>query len=155
MAFRLTSTGFSDGQRIPKRYTCEGEDLSPPLAWSGAPPATRSFLLACDDPDAPAGTWHHWCIFGLPATATDLKKGLARRPHLDAMRQAVNDFGEVGYRGPCPPRGHGTHHYHFRLSALDVEQLSVKEQAKCKDVEAVARSHVIGTAELVGTYSRG
>ncbi len=154
MTFQLTSAGFSEGQRIPKRYTCEGEDLSPPLAWSGAPPATRSFLLACDDPDAPAGTWHHWSLFNMPATVTALKEGLSRRAHVDAMRQAVNDFGEIGYRGPCPPRGHGTHHYHFRLLALDIEQLSVKERAKCKEVEAAARSHVVATAELVGTYSR-
>lgn len=154
MTFQLTSTGFSDGQRIPKRFTCEGEDLSPPLAWSGAPPATRSFLLACDDPDAPAGTWHHWSLFNVPATATDLKEGLSRAAHVDAMRQAINDFGEMGYRGPCPPRGHGTHHYHFRLLALDIDQLSVKERAKCKEVETAARSHVIAAAELVGTYSR-
>ena len=83
-----------------------------------------------------------------------MEEGLSRRAHVDAMRQAVNDFGEVGYRGPCPPRGHGTHHYHFRLLALDIEQLSVKEQAKCEDAESAARSHVIATAELVGTYSR-
>jgi Raf kinase inhibitor-like YbhB/YbcL family protein len=154
MRFQLASTGFSGGQRIPKRYTCEGEDLSPPLAWSGAPAATRSYLLACDDPDAPAGTWHHWSLFNVPAAVTALKEGLSRRAHVDAMRQAVNDFDAIGYRGPCPPRGHGTHHYHFRLLALDIEQLSVGEQAKCKEVETAARPHVIATAELVGTYSR-
>jgi hypothetical protein len=154
MAFRLASAGFPDGQRIPKRHTCEGEDLSPPLAWSGAPPATRSYLLVCDDPDAPAGTWHHWSVFDVPVAATELKEGVSRDAQVEAMRQAINDFGEIGYRGPCPPRGHGTHHYHFRLMALDVDRLSVKEQAKCKEVAAAARSHVIATAELVGTYSR-
>jgi hypothetical protein len=154
MTFRLTSTAFSDGQRIPKRHSCEGEDLSPPLAWSGAPPATRGFLLLCDDPDAPGGTWHHWCIFNMPATAVELKEGVARSAQVGAMRQAVNDFGEIGYRGPCPPRGHGTHHYHFRLLALDTEQLAVKERAKCKEAETAARSHVIAATELVGTYSR-
>ncbi len=154
MTFRLTSTGFSDGQRIPKRYTCEGEDLSPPLAWSDAPPATRSYLLMCDDPDAPAGTWRHWSLFNVPATVTELEEGLSRDAHVDAMRQGINDFGEIGYRGPCPPRGHGTHHYHFRLLALNIDKLSVKDRAKCKEVETAARSHVIATAALVGIYSR-
>jgi Raf kinase inhibitor-like YbhB/YbcL family protein len=154
MGFQLTSTGFSGGQRIPKRYTCEGEDLSPPLAWSDAPPATRSFLLACDDPDAPAGTWHHWALFDIPAVTTTLSEGLPRDAHVQTMRQAINDFGETGYRGPCPPHGHGTHHYRFRLSALNIEKLSVKERAKCKEVEAAARSHVLAAAELIGTYSR-
>ncbi len=154
MTFRLTSIGFSDGQRIPKRYTCEGEDLSPPLAWSDAPPATRSYLLMCDDPDAPAGTWHHWALFNVPATVPELEEGLSRDADVDAMRQGINDFGEIGYRGPCPPRGHGTHHYHFRLLALNIDKLSVKDRAKCKEVETAARSHVIATAELVGIYSR-
>jgi len=108
----------------------------------------------CDDPDAPAGTWHHWSLFDIPATVTELEEGLSRDAHVDAMRQAINDFGETGYRGPCPPRGHGTHHYHFRLLALDIDKLSVKDRAKCKEVETAARSHVIATAELVGTYSR-
>jgi Raf kinase inhibitor-like YbhB/YbcL family protein len=90
----------------------------------------------------------------VPVTVTQLNEGLSRNAHLDAMRQAINDFGEAGYRGPCPPRGHGTHHYRFRLLALDIDQLPVKERARCKEVEAAARSHVIATAELVGTYSR-
>ncbi len=154
MTFRLTSAEFSDGQRIPKRYTCEGEDRSPLLAWSGVPPATRSYLLACDDPNAPAGIWHHWSLFNVPVAVTALREGLSCHTHVDAMREAVNDFGEIGYRGPCLPPGHGVHHYHFRLLALDIEQLSLKEQAKCKEVEAAARAHVIATTELVGTYFR-
>jgi len=154
MAFRLTSNGFSEGQPIPKRYTCEGEDLSPPLVWCGAPAATHSLLLLCDDPDAPGGTWHHWCLFDVPSTVTELKEAVPRSAQVGAMRQAVNDFGEIGYRGPCPPRGHGAHHYHFRLLALDIQQLAMKDRAKCKAVEAAARSHVIGAVELVGTYAR-
>ncbi len=154
MTFQLTSTAFSGGQRIPKRYSCEGEDLSPPLTWTGAPSATSSFMLVCDDPDAPAGTWHHWALFNVPATMTQLNEGVTRDAHVGAMRQAINDFGETGYRGPSPPHGHGTHHYHFRLLALDVDKLSVNERAKCTEAEAAARSHVIATAELIGTYSR-
>jgi hypothetical protein len=154
MAFQLTSTAFSDGQRIPKRYACDGENLSPPLAWSGAPSTTRSFVLLCDDPDAPAGTWHHWALFDIPATQTELSEGLPREARVQAMRQATNDFVEIGYGGPCPPRGHGAHHYRFRLSALSVDKLSVKERARCKDVERAAHPHVIETADLVGIYSR-
>jgi Raf kinase inhibitor-like YbhB/YbcL family protein len=154
MVFRLTSTGFSGGQRIPKRYTCEGEDLSPPLSWSDAPSATRSFMLMCDDPDAPAGNWHHWALFDVPPTVTKLNEGLPRDAHVEAMRQAINDFGETSYGGPCPPCGHGVHHYHFRMLALDVDKLPVKERAKCKEAEAAARAHVVATAELIGTYSR-
>ena len=154
MAFQLTSSDFADGERMPVRHTCEGEDVSPPLAWTDAPSAARSFALVCDDPDAPAGTWHHLAIFDIPITATALSEGFSRDPNARAIRQAINDFGVAGYRGPCPPRGHGTHHYHFKLLALDVDKLPVKQRAKCKDVEAAARPHVIATAELVGTFSR-
>jgi hypothetical protein len=154
MAFQLTSTAFNGGERIPKRYTCDGENRSPPLAWTGAPSAARSFALLCDDPDAPAGTWHHWALFDIPATMTELDEGLPQEANVQALRQAFNDFVEIGYGGPCPPRGHGVHHYRFRLLALDVDRLSVKERVTCKEVEKAARSHVIATAELVGTYSR-
>jgi len=154
MTFRLKSAAFSAGDRIPKRYSCEGADLSPPFAWIDVPSATRGFMLVCDDPDAPDGTWHHWALFNVPATVTQLNEGVARAPHVGVLRQAINDFGETGYRGPCPPRGHGMHHYHFRLLALDVDKLSINDSAKCTDVEAAAGPHVIDTTELNGTYSR-
>jgi hypothetical protein len=154
MAFQLTSAAFTNGHRIPQRYTCDGQNLSPPLAWSGAPSETRSFVLLCDDPDAPSGTWHHWALFDISATTADLGEGLPHDAHVQAMRQATNDFVEIGYGGPCPPRGHGVHHYHFRVLALDVDKLPVKERVRCKEIERAAQSHVIATAELVGTYSR-
>lgn len=154
MTLRLTSPAFAPGARIPVRYTCDGEDLSPPLAWSGVPAETQSLALFCDDPDAPAGIWHHWALFDLPAAMTELRAGYPREAKVDGTRQAINDFGGIGYRGPCPPPGHGTHHYHFRLLALDVGKLQVRDLAKCKEVEAAAQPHRIAGAELIGTYLR-
>ena len=154
MAFHLTSTAFKTSGRVPKRYTCEGEDISPPLAWSGAPAGTRSLVLLCDDPDAPAGTWHHWALFNIPAGTDHLDEGLARHDPSVKIRQAVNDFGRTGYGGPCPPPRHGVHHYHFKLLALDVEDLKLSERVRCAEVERAAKAHVLASAELVGLYSR-
>jgi Raf kinase inhibitor-like YbhB/YbcL family protein len=103
MTLRLTSPAFAPGARIPVRYTCDGEDLSPPLAWSGVPAETQSLALFCDDPDAPAGIWHHWALFDLPAAMTELRAGYPREAKVDGTRQAINDFGGIGYRGPCHP----------------------------------------------------
>jgi Raf kinase inhibitor-like YbhB/YbcL family protein len=154
MALQLTSPAFAPGARIPVRHSCEGEDLSPPLAWSDVPAEAESLALFCDDPDAPAGTWHHWALFDLPPTTTELRMGYPRDATVGGTRQAVNDFGVTGYRGPCPPPGHGTHHYHFRLLALDVAKLVVRDRAKCREALAAARLHAIAIAELIGTYSR-
>jgi Raf kinase inhibitor-like YbhB/YbcL family protein len=152
--FQLRSPAFADGAAVPVRHTCDGEDLSPPLVWSGAPAGARSFALLCDDPDAPAGTWHHWALFDIPATTTRLDEGVPATETAGVMRQAVNDFGRFGYGGPCPPRGHGVHHYHFRLLALDVPSLGLAGRVRCREVERAARAHVLATAELVGTFRR-
>ncbi|MFQ5775713.1 MAG: YbhB/YbcL family Raf kinase inhibitor-like protein [Kiloniellaceae bacterium] len=154
MTFQLSSTAFADGERIPTRYTCEGEDVSPPLAWSGAPEGTRSYALLCDDPDAPGGTWHHWALFDIPAETASLPEAYATDPQVGSTRQAVTDFRRTGYGGPCPPPGHGVHHYHFRVLALAVERLEVAPNPRCPDVAAAARPHVLAEARLVGTYSR-
>jgi len=154
MAFRLTSPAFHDGAAIPPRHACTGEDLSPPLEWNEPPPGTRSLALFCDDPDAPGGTFRHWAIYDMPPEQRRLAEGLRPAAATDDMRQAVNDFGRPGYAGPCPPRGHGTHHYHFRLLALDVERLPVDPQARCSTVDAAARGHVLAAAELVGLFQR-
>jgi Raf kinase inhibitor-like YbhB/YbcL family protein len=102
----LASSAFADGSAIPRRFTCDGDNLSPPLQWSGAPAGTRSFVLLCDDPDAPSGTWHHWAAYDIPPTAVELAVGAAQDKK---MKQAVNDFRKPGYGGPCPPHGHGPH----------------------------------------------
>lgn len=154
MAFRLESRAFREGQRIPERYTCEGEDVSPPLAWSGAPKGAKSFALLCDDPDAPRGTWRHWGVYNIPGEATELPEGVSPEPAVGAMRQVINDFGRVGYGGPCPPPGHGTHHYHFRLLALSVASLSLPAKARCPDLEKAAKPHLMASAEIIGTYAR-
>jgi Raf kinase inhibitor-like YbhB/YbcL family protein len=117
---------------IPRRFTCDGEDLSPPLDWSGAPAGTRSFVLLCKDPDAPAGTWHHWAAYDIPAGQTALAAGGAGHAESQGFKQAINDFQRPGYGGPCPPRRHGPHHYHFRMLALSVDRLAIRQHPSCQ-----------------------
>jgi len=151
---QLSSSAFSNGSAIPRRFTCDGEDLSPPLAWQGAPATTRSFVLLCDDPDAPAGTWHHWAAYDIDAKQTGLEEGASHDGGAARFKQAVNDFQRAGYGGPCPPRGHGRHRYHFRLLALSVDHLALGAKPACREVEQGARRHVIAEATLVGIYQR-
>jgi Raf kinase inhibitor-like YbhB/YbcL family protein len=150
---QLSSTAFSDGSAIPRRFTCDGEDLSPPLEWSGAPLGTRSFVLLCKDPDAPAGTWHHWAAYDIPAAQTGLAAGAAQHAE-HAFKQAINDFERLGYGGPRPPRRHGPHHYHFRLLALSIDRLAMQTHPSCEDVEREARKHLLAEASLIGVYAR-
>ncbi len=147
------SRTFTNRTTVPTRYTCDGEDISPPLDWAGAPPAARSFVILCDDPDAPAGTWHHWAAYDIPSDQTELPEGAAQN-NANRFKQAINDFRRRGYGGPCPPRGHGPHHYRFHLLALEVKHLSVSRNATCRDVELAARKHKIAEATLVGLYER-
>jgi len=151
---QLRSSGFSDRAAIPRRFTCDGEDVSPPLQWSGAPTGTRSFVLLCDDPDAPAGTWHHWAAYDISAERTGLAEGAAKSASAAGFKQALNDFRKLGYGGPCPPHRHGLHHYHFRLLALSVDQLPLGINPACRDIEREARKHTIAEATLVGLYQR-
>jgi Raf kinase inhibitor-like YbhB/YbcL family protein len=151
---QLSSNAFSSGSAIPRRFTCDGEDLSPPLDWQAAPAMTASFVLLCDDPDAPAGTWHHWAVYDIDAVQIGLAEGASPGSGAVRFKQAVNDFHRVGYGGPCPPRGHGRHRYHFRLLALSVDHLSLGTKPSCREVEREARKHVIAEATLVGIYQR-
>ena len=151
MAFRLTTNAFEDGASIPRRYTCDGEDVSPAVAWSGEPGGTKSFTLIMDDPDAPAGTWNHWLLWDIPEGPHEL--GERFRP--GAVGQSgTNDFGKLGYGGPCPPRGHGPHRYYFRLYALDVETLGLKPGARRAELDRALRRHVLGEASYMGRYER-
>jgi Raf kinase inhibitor-like YbhB/YbcL family protein len=150
----LGSSTFSNGSAIPKRFTCDGEDLSPPLNWKAAPTRTRSFVLLCDDPDAPAGKWHHWAAYDIDASETKLDEGASRDSGSAKFKQAINDFRRIGYGGPCPPHGHGRHRYHFRLLALSVDHLPVGAKSTCKEVEHEARRHVVAEATLIGIYQR-
>jgi len=153
-AMTLRSDAFQDGQAIPVRFTCDGENVSPPLSWSEPPPGTRSFALFCTDPDAPAGTFHHWGVFDLPAHLRRLDEGFSKTGGIPGARQAVNDFGKPGYGGPCPPQGHGVHHYHFEIFALDAARLDPPADARVANVRRAAVAHVLARGELIGTYRR-
>lgn len=145
--FALESSAFENAQAIPSRHSCEGEDVSPPLRWSNVPEGTRSLALVVDDPDAPGGVFTHWVAWGLDPTAGELGEGDS------APNEGRNDFGTSGYRGPCPPPGHGRHRYVFRLYALDAEQELAVGAAKAEFEQAI-EGHVLTIAELVGTYER-
>jgi Raf kinase inhibitor-like YbhB/YbcL family protein len=150
----LTSSAFVDGGAIPPRYTCDGADIAPPLAWRDAPPGSRSFALIVDDPDAPdpaapKTTWVHWVLYDLPAGTTALPEG--GRPLPAGTREGRNDWQRTGYGGPCPPVGR--HRYFFKLYALDAP-LGELRAAKKADVETAMQAHVLARAELVGTYEK-
>ena len=156
MTFALTSPAFKNDARIPKQYTGEGTDLSPPLEWTATPEGVKAFALICDDPDAPRGTWDHWILWNIPADRAKLPEGVARTetlPDLGGARQGRNSWPKTGYNGPMPPPGHGTHHYHLVLYALDTV-LDLKPGADKKALLAAMDKHVLGKATLTGTYSR-
>ncbi len=144
--FELRSEAFDYGGRIPAKYTCDGEDVPPPLSWSGQPKGTVSYVLICYDPDAPRGTFIHWVLFNIPGDVTELRGE-------EVGVKGVNDFGRLGYGGPCPPRG-SAHRYFFVLLALDTK-LNLKEGATLQDVLNAAKGHVLGYAETMGKYGRG
>ena len=153
MGFTLTSSAFSSGGEIPQQYTCKGSDTSPALQWSGAPAKTASFALIMDDPDAPAGTWVHWVMWNLPASAHSLAEGVAKRDQLDdGSRQGHNSFKKAGYNGPCPPGG-ATHHYYFRLYALDT-MLDISTGSSRGQFDAAMKGHVLAEADYMGTFHR-
>jgi len=150
---QLTSSTFSEGGTIPARYTCDSENVSPPLKWSGAPSGTKSFALIVDDPDAPAGTWVHWVLYDLPATATELAEGTPKSQYIPGgAKQGLNDFKHLGYGGPCPPHGKA-HRYFFKLYALD-RVIELKPGATKKELEAAMGKYKLGEGQLIGTYKR-
>jgi Raf kinase inhibitor-like YbhB/YbcL family protein len=154
MTLRITSTAFAEGAPIPGKYTCEGEDLSPPLAWSGAPDGTESLVLIVDDPDAPDPkaprmTWVHWVLYDLPPSSTGLAEGAAALPA--GAKSGLNDWKRTGYGGPCPPIGR--HRYFHKLYALDTKLSDLAKPTKA-EVEAAMRGHVLAEAQLMGTYQK-
>ncbi len=156
MAFTLTSPAFEPNGRIPKPYSGEGQDASPPLAWSDPPAGTQALALVCDDPDAPVGTWDHWLIWNIPADTAALPEGVPTTEtvaDLGGAAQGKNGWGRIGYGGPMPPPGHGHHHYHFRLYALDA-RLNLAPGADKKALMQAMDGHILGQAELTGLYSR-
>jgi Raf kinase inhibitor-like YbhB/YbcL family protein len=151
LALKLTSTAFEDGGMIPSKYTCDGANVSPPLAWSGVPGGAKSLALVVDDPDAPRGTWVHWVVYQIPATEKGFAEG-APDANSSGVRQGTNDFGKQGYGGPCPPTG--THRYFFKLYALDGEPNLPQGVSKGQLLRAV-EGHVLAEGQLVGRYQRG
>jgi Raf kinase inhibitor-like YbhB/YbcL family protein len=157
MSLILRSSAFADGQPISRRHTGDGEDLSPPLAWSGLPPRAVSLALIVDDPDAPTPQpWVHWVIYNLPADEQGLVEGIppmAKPASPAGAIQGKNSWGSLGYRGPAPPKGHGTHRYIFRLMALN-QALNLPEGLEKDALLAAVQGNVLTEAELTGTYQR-
>ena len=152
MAIEVTSSAFSEGEMIPARFSCDGEDVSPPLAWSGVPDTARSLALICDDPDAPVGTGDHWVLFNIPADAADLPEAVPADPTLaSGAVNGKNSWGRLGYGGPCPPGG--THRYFFYLYALDT-RLSLEPGATKAQVRQAMEGHILAEGQLMGRYQR-
>ncbi len=149
---KLTSSAFSDGAMIPVRYTCSGDDSSPPLGWSDIPADAKSLALIADDPDAPIGTWVHWVVFNLPVTAAGLPQGIKDEKQIPGgSTQGTNSWRRIGYGGPCPPSG--THRYFFKLYALDTT-LSLGNNATVKDLQAAMKGHILAETQLMGRFKR-
>lgn len=152
MSLELTSSVFRSGGTIPPKYTCDGDDVSPPLQWSDPPEGTRSFALLVDDPDAPMGTWVHWVLLNLPSESRTLPQAVEPDAVLpDGSHHGQNSWGRIGYGGPCPPSG--THRYFFKLYALD-GPLDVASGVGKEELLQAMEGHVLAIAELMGTYSR-
>jgi len=151
--FKLTSPAFEEGGYIPRKYTCEGDDVSPPLSWEDYPSETKSFVLIVEDPDAPRGVFTHWIAYNIPADVNMLEEGVERVEKLPSgIMQGVNDFGRIGYGGPCPPPGK-PHRYVFKLYALDVV-LDLEPGASKDEVLKAMSGHILAEATLTGLYSR-
>jgi Raf kinase inhibitor-like YbhB/YbcL family protein len=149
----ISSPSFSNGGEIPKKFTCSGPDVSPQLSWTEPPAGTKTFALLVDDPDAPAGTWNHWAIWNLPASARSLPEGVGQSRRLpDGSQQGLNDFRKTGYNGPCPP-ANKPHRYHFQLFALDTK-VSLNPDAGKPELEAAMKGHILAQAEWMGTFHR-
>jgi Raf kinase inhibitor-like YbhB/YbcL family protein len=154
MALTVSTPAFAANQRIPEQFSRDGGNVSPRVEWRGAPAGTRSYALVVEDPDAPKGTFRHWAAYDIAPDARELSEGAGSREQGAAIQMATNDFGNAHYDGPQPPHGHGVHHYHFRLFALDVPTLDVSEDAAAMDVLEAARAHALAEADVVGTFER-
>ena len=157
MAFIVSSDSFKHEGEIPSKYTCEGDDVSPALSWSGAPDGTKRLALIIDDPDAPdpqapKTVWAHWVLYNLPAGAAGLAEGLSPDALPEGTAEGKNDWGETGYRGPCPPIGR--HRYFHKVYALDTELPDVGHPTK-KELEKAMEGHILARAEIIGTYEKG
>jgi len=152
MKFQITSSAFKDGEMIPSKYTCDGENISPPLNWSEIPEGTKSLALINDDPDAPVGDWVHWIVYNIPPETKEFKEAASNKNLLPkGTLEGLNDWNRKGYGGPCPPSG--VHRYFFKLYALDVV-LSLKEGATKRQLLDAMKGHILAEAQLIGKYQR-
>jgi hypothetical protein len=152
MELDIRSSAFEEGELIPIKYTCDGEDVSPPLSWTQPPKEAKSMVLICDDPDAPMGTWVHWVLFGLSPDTLELAEGISHEKDvLGGAKQGLNDFRKYGYGGPCPPGG--THRYFFKLYAVDTH-VSLNAGATKNEVLNAIKGHILAEGQLMGRYSR-
>jgi Raf kinase inhibitor-like YbhB/YbcL family protein len=153
MAFAISSTSFLNGADLPKKFTCDGADVSPEFSWKEPPSGTQAFALIADDPDAPAGTWTHWVLYDIPASVTSLSEGMSKVDELPGgERQGRNDFHKIGYNGPCPPPGK-PHRYFFKLYALKAK-LDLKPGASKQELEQAIEGRTLGMAQWMGKYQR-
>lgn len=152
MEIKMKSTAFGEGGMIPKKYTCDGEDVSPPLSWGPVPGGTKSLALICDDPDAPMGTWVHWVLFNLPPNIQELPENIPPQKMLEnGAKHGITDFRRLGYGGPCPPGG--THRYYFKLYALDTE-INLDAGITKKQLLKAMEGHILAEGQLMGKYKR-
>ncbi len=151
-AFNLTSAAFAEGATIPKRYTADGKDLSPPLTWTSGPDGTASYAIVCEDPDAPRGTFVHWLAWNIDPGRHELREGILGDPETDGFAQGANGFNRIGWGGPSPPRGK-RHRYVFHVYALDVP-LALEAGADRAELDDAIAGHVLGEATLIGVYRR-
>ncbi len=148
-SIELKSEAFKYGEYIPKVYTCEGKDVSPPLSWGSFPKETKSFAIIMEDPDAPGGTFYHWVVWNISPSITNLPENASKTM---SLTQGINDFGKIGYGGPCPPPGKA-HHYYIEIFALN-RDINLPPSAKAIDLLKAIRGHIIGNATLMGLYKR-
>jgi Raf kinase inhibitor-like YbhB/YbcL family protein len=152
LEIKITSPAFEEGGLIPKKYTCDGSNVSPPLRWDSVPDGTESIAIICEDPDAPSGTWMHWILFNLPAECRELAENIPDDETLhDSTRQGINDFGSIGYSGPCPPWG--IHRYFFKIFALDCT-LDIVHLVDKDILNLAMGDHILATGQLMGRYQR-
>ncbi len=152
MTITVRSSAFQEGGMIPAKYTCDGDDISPPLEWTGIPQGTKGLALVSDDPDAPVGTWVHWVMWNIPPTVNGLAEDVAPDPQLpDGSRQGISDFRRPGYGGPCPPSG--VHRYYFKIYALDT-MLDLPSNTRKADLLKAMKGHVLAEGQLMGKYRR-
>jgi len=152
MDIEIESSAFDNQGMIPERFTCDGEDISPPLSWKNVPEQTKSLAVLCDDPDAPMGTWVHWVIYNLPPETRELKENITpERKMENGGIQGMNDFKKIGYGGPCPPGG--THRYFFKVYALDTE-INLDPGATKQQLLTTMEGHILAKGDMMGKYSR-